>query len=139
MELRTLVDTYAAALDDGDFERWASLFVAEGEFVGFPSQDESRSPAVDFRGREELVRGIAEVLDVYERTFHFVGNHICEVNGRLGTGETYCLAHHLFEENGEDMDRVLLLRYTDEYVRRPDGWRFRSRRAHTQWTELRAI
>jgi SnoaL-like domain len=139
LELRTLVDTYATALDDRDFERWTSLFMRDGEFIGFASHDESAPPTVDFRGHQELRGGIAQVLDAYERTFHFVGNHICEVTHDTAVGETYCLAHHLRQQDGTSVDHLMLLRYTDKYVHTPGGWRFASRRAHQQWSEVRAV
>ncbi len=31
----------------------------------------------------------------YDKTFHFVGNHHCVLDGDKATGEVYCTAHHL--------------------------------------------
>ena len=46
-----------------------------------------------------------KLLASYSTTFHLMANHTCEVDGDLGSGEVYCLAHHLTEEGAEGETR----------------------------------
>jgi SnoaL-like domain len=37
----------------------------------------------------------------YEKTQHFNGQSTVWLGGERATGESYCIAHHLFTEDGE--------------------------------------
>ncbi|HMC69221.1 MAG TPA: nuclear transport factor 2 family protein, partial [Mycobacteriales bacterium] len=65
----------------------------------------------------------------------FVANHRCDVQGDTATGETYCIAHHV---KGTD-DFVMHIRYEDQYVRTPDGWRMKQRDLRLLWTSNEVV
>jgi hypothetical protein len=54
------------------------------------------------------------------------------------TGESYCIAHHLYEVDGQ---RTLMKAYTcylDQFARQSDGsWLFAERKLMVDWTETR--
>ena len=51
-------------------------------------------------GREALTP-VFQDLNRYQATQHFNGQSTIELDGDRATGESYCIAHHLFTENGE--------------------------------------
>jgi hypothetical protein len=57
--------------------------------------------------------------------------------GDHATGESYCIAHHLFTEDGERKLMVAWLRYVDTFVRAGDAWLFAERNLFVDWTETR--
>jgi hypothetical protein len=49
------------------------------------------------------------------------------VDGERATGESYCIAHHLFSEEGERKLMVAWLRYRDTFVKVGNTWLFGER------------
>jgi hypothetical protein len=74
---------------------------------------------------------------------HFVvymegqGSSTITLDGDHATGESYCIAHHLFTEDGERKLMVAWLRYVDTFVRAGDAWLFAERNLFVDWTETR--
>jgi ketosteroid isomerase-like protein len=129
--LRELVDAYALAADRRDDDAFVALFTDEATLtIGQPG-----APAATFAGAEGL-RAATAPLDAYQATMHFVGNHVCEVDGAAATGTTYCLANHLVPA-GEGVENLrMVIRYDDRYARGSDGaWRFAARDLSILWTE----
>lgn len=136
--LRRLVDRYGTAVDSRDPEGFAELFEADAVLQVYYGP-ESAGPPAETRGRDRLAAIPTRLAGRFERTFHFVGNHVCTVEGDRATGETYCLAHHFNDGPMGGTDYVMVIRYEDTYRRAEDGlWRFSLRRVLTQWTETRA-
>ena len=53
------------------------------------------------------------------------------------TGESYCIAHHLFTDDGERKLMVAWLRYDDAFVKVDGAWLFAERNLYVDWTETR--
>ncbi len=134
LELRTLVDRYAAAVDARDADAFAALFAPGAVLAVYETED--GEPVVEYRGHDAL-RDVMDLLRTFSTTFHLMANHLCETAGGAGTGEVYCMAHHLTEDAGGATDLVMYIRYRDAYARTQDGWRFVRRDVLRQWTEER--
>lgn len=133
VQLRALVDEYARRTDAYDYEGWADLFTEDGTFSGVDPGEAEASSGV--RGRAALV-DVVRANDQFERTFHAVHNHLCEIDGDRATGVTYCSAHHLVAGgDGRPESLVMLIRYHDAYVVVDGAWRFADRRAEITWVE----
>jgi len=135
LELRQLVDAYAAAVDDGDGAAMAALFVPDGALLVYEAGSDELS--YSYRGPAELETVALEMERLYERTFHFVGNFVCTIDGDRATGTPYCVAQHLRDDGRGPQIVVMPVRYRDTYVRTPDGWRFEERICTVQWRERR--
>jgi hypothetical protein len=137
LALRHLVETYAHCVDRRDAALLDSLFVDDAELMIF-DDTAATEPSRTLRGRDELAR-ITRSVQRYVATTHFVGNHLVELEGDTATGETYCLAHHIYDDGSER--RVLLwsIRYLDRYVRDKGTWRFAQRRLLVDWQDDRPI
>jgi ketosteroid isomerase-like protein len=135
--LRRLVDGYARAVDRGDADGFRELFEPDAILQVFYG-GEADGPTSESRGHARLGEIPTRVQTRYDRTFHFVGNHLCNVEGDAATGEAYCLAHHLTRSPQGGTDYVMHIRYQDTYRRRPgQSWRIVHRKVLVDWTELR--
>jgi predicted TIM-barrel fold metal-dependent hydrolase len=59
--------------------------------------------------------------------------------GRRGTGEAYCLAHHITVDGRQRRLMVASLRYLDTFVKMDGAWLFSERRLYVDWLEERAL
>ena len=151
--LRALLQDYAAAADDRDGVRYAELFEPDGTLVA-PNYPDDLRPVKVLSGRETL-RRVPDALRRYERTFHQVTNARFTIEGDRASGEVQCTAHHLLAAGGGSptpgaragagadgppwIDHVWFIRYRDDYVRAPGGWRFARRVLELQWVEEHAV
>ncbi|HQV58419.1 MAG TPA: nuclear transport factor 2 family protein [Ilumatobacteraceae bacterium] len=135
--LRHLAETYAAAVDRGDAERFISAFHPDAALYTYSSADHE-TPQGSRIGHEQLAK-IPGMLRRYTRTFHMLGQSTYDIGPDRATGEVYCLAHHLtVRDDGTANDHVMLIRYQDDYEPNAEGeWKIRQRRVVVDWTEQR--
>jgi hypothetical protein len=68
---------------------------------------------------------------------HFNGQSTIALDGDGATGETYCIAHHLFTDAAQRKLMVAWLRYGDTFVKVDGTWLFADRNLYVAWTETR--
>jgi hypothetical protein len=137
LAIRELVDAYAFCADTRDAEGQKALFTDDTRFVVYMAGE--GSPATDdLRGRESLTP-VFENLNTYEVTMHFNGQSTVALDGDRATGQTYCLAHHVYSVDAERKLMIAALRYQDAFVRAEGTWRFAERRLYVRWTEIRTL
>ena len=138
LAIRELVDAYAHCADRRDAKGQMSLFTADAHFVVYMNAKDA-APAQDLHSREALAPVFAE-LNKYDATTHFVGQStIFTLTGDRGTGEAYCLAHHVTADGGKRRLMVASLRYLDTFVKMDGAWLFAERRLYVDWLEERAL
>jgi hypothetical protein len=153
LELRGLSTSYAAAVDFRDGDRFAALFVEEGELV-VPDYPADLRPVITRSGYEQLSR-IPQALGHYRCTFHQMSNHEFSIDGDTANGNVRCVAHHLSaateapamppavaavpEAPSGGSDFIWYIRYSDDYRRVDNGWKFARRSVHLQWVEERPV
>jgi SnoaL-like protein len=76
-------------------------------------------------------------LGRYQATMHFNGQSTVRLDGDRATGESYCIAHHLFTDDGGRKLMVAWLRYADVIVKLDGAWLFAERSLYVDWTETR--
>jgi hypothetical protein len=136
LEIQDLAATYARGVDRRDFELLEGVFTPDARLAvhyGDPAKVEPRN---EMRGVAQIMKGMRTILR-YRATTHFVGNQTVRIEGDQARGETYCLAHHIHEENGRWLDYVMSIRYADHCVRRDGQWKFAERVLAVDWTEDR--
>jgi len=133
LAIRELVDAYAHRADRRDAKGQKALFTEDTRFVVYMA-GEGTEPTDDLRGREALTP-VFENLNAYEVTTHFNGQSTVALDGDRATGETYCLAHHVYSTDGERELMVASLRYRDTFVKAGGAWRFGERRLYVDWTQ----
>jgi ketosteroid isomerase-like protein len=135
LAIRELVDAYAHCADRRDADRQKSLFTEDTQFVVY-MEGQGSEPTQVLDGREALTP-VFDDLNRYEATMHFNGQSTIALDGDRATGESYCIAHHLFTEDGERKLMVAWLRYGDIFVKVEGGWLFAERNLYVDWTETR--
>jgi ketosteroid isomerase-like protein len=135
LAIRALVDAYAHCADRRDADGQKSLFTEDTHFVVY-MDGQGSEPTQVLDGREALTP-VFDDLNRYQATMHFNGQSTIALDGGGATGESYCIAHHLFTEDGERKLMVAWLRYGDTFVRVDGDWLFAERNLYVDWTETR--
>ena len=137
LAIRELIDAYAHCADRRDVDGQRALFTSDTRFVVYMG-GEGTEPTDDLHGRESLTP-VFENLNAYEATTHFNGQSTIVLDGDRATGESYCLAHHIYSADGERKLMIASLRYRDTFVKEDAAWRFGERRLYVDWTETRTV
>jgi hypothetical protein len=135
LAIRELFDDYAHCADRRDADGQKALFTADTRFVVY-MEGPGTDPSQVVEGREGLTP-IFEDLNRYQATMHFNGQSTVELDGDRATGESYCIAHHLYTEADTRMLMVAWLRYLDVFVKVDGAWLFAERELIVEWTETR--
>src|SRR5260370_10540880 len=112
LAIRELIEAYAHCADRRDAKGQMALFTANTHFVVYMNAKDP-TPSQEFHSRETLAPVFAE-LNKYDATTHFVGQStIFTLADNRGTGETYCLAHHVTVDGEKRRFMIASLRYLD--------------------------
>jgi hypothetical protein len=137
LAIRELVDAYAHCADRRDAEGQKGLFTEDTHFVVY-MEGEGTEPTQDLRSREELTP-VFDALNQYEVTMHFNGQNSVTIEGDRASGEAYCIAHHVFAEDGERKIMVAYLRYLDAFVKQGGTWLFAERNLFLEFSDTRTL
>ena len=138
LAIRELVEAYAHCADRRDAKSQMSLFTADTHFVVFMNA-RNLKPSQELHSREALAPVFAD-LNKYDATMHFVGQStILSLTADRGTGEAYCLAHHLTVDGGKRRLMIAALRYLDTVVKIDGAWFFAERLLYVEWLEERSL
>jgi ketosteroid isomerase-like protein len=138
LAIRELVEAYAHCADRRDAKAQMSLFTPDTHFVVYMNAKDP-TPSQELHSREALAP-VFEDLNKYDATTHFVGQStIFTLTSDRGTGEAYCLAHHVTVEGGKRRLMVASLRYLDTFVKSDSAWLFSERLLYVDWVEERAL
>ncbi len=138
LAIRELVEAYAHCADRRDANGQMSLFTADTHFVVYMNAKDPK-PSQELHSRESLAPVFAD-LNKYAATMHFVGQStILSLTADRGTGEAYCLAHHLTVDGGKRSLMIAALRYFDTFVKQEGAWLFEERKLFVDWIEERIL
>jgi hypothetical protein len=138
LAIRELVEAYAHCADRRDANGQMSLFTADTHFVVYMNAKDP-TPSQELHSRDALAPVFAE-LNKYVATTHFLGQStIFALTDHRGTGETYCLAHHVTVDGGKRQLMIASLRYLDAFVKINGAWLFAERRLYVDWVEQRTL
>lgn len=135
LAIRGLVDAYAHCADRRDAHGQKSLFTEDTHLVVY-MDGQGADPTQILDGREALTP-VFDDLNRYQATMHFNGQSTIALDGDRATGESYCIAHHRFTDDGERKLMVAWLRYGDTFVKVDGDWLFAERNLYVDWTETR--
>ncbi|HEU5265405.1 MAG TPA: nuclear transport factor 2 family protein [Jatrophihabitans sp.] len=117
---------YSRGVDRFDFEAVRSCYWPDGtddhgSFVG---------------GVDDFIVFVEKSLNRFERTAHFLGNMLIDVDldGGVARAETYAVAFHRYQDaDGTPTDMWAGLRYVDRFERRAGEWRIHRRVCAFDW------
>ena len=138
LAIRELVEAYAHCADRRDAKGQMALFTADTHFVVYMNARDPK-PSQELNSREALAPVFAD-LNQYDATMHFVGQStIFSLGLDKGTGEAYCLAHHLTIDGAKRKLMIAALRYYDTFVKQDGTWLFAERKLYVDWIEERIL
>ena len=139
LAIRELVEAYAHCADRRDAKGQMALFTEDTHFVVYINAKDP-TPSQELHSSEALAPVFAD-LNKYAATMHFIGQStVLSLTADQGTGETYCLAHHLTVVNGGARQLMIAaLRYDDTFVKIDGAWLFAERRLYVDWLEQRVM
>jgi hypothetical protein len=134
--LRDLSTRYAAGVDRRNRDYFLGAFHPDATMlVDRPGSDQPHP----LHGHQEIGR-VVEWIAAYPKTFHLLGQSQYDVSESAAVGEVYCQANHYASTDQGDVNRVMHIRYQDEYRPGADGtWRIGLRQVVVDWTETRPI
>jgi ketosteroid isomerase-like protein len=135
LAIRELFDAYAHCADRRDAKGQMALFTPDTRFLVYMDRG-SDQPTQELNGRESLAP-VFDQLNTYQATMHFNGQSTVVLDGDRAAGESYCIAHHLYEADGQRTLMVAHIRYIDEFVKQNGRWLFAERKLMVDWTETR--
>jgi hypothetical protein len=132
LAIRELVEAYAHCADRRDAKGQMSLFTADTHFVVYMNAKDP-TPSQELHAREALAPVFAD-LNQYAATMHFLGQTtILTLSGDRGTGESYCMPHHLTIDGKNQRLMIAALRYVDTFVKMDGIWLFAERTVVHRW------
>ncbi|SPA54556.1 nuclear transport factor 2 family protein [Cupriavidus taiwanensis] len=123
--IHALTCRYAQAVDRRDFPSLAELFSPDAWLSG---------PGFRLDGAQAIVDGMA-ALGQYRATQHHLHQQTVVLAGDAATAETYCVANHLYEQDGVQRKLDWGIRYQDRLERWQGRWRFAARELVVDWTQ----
>jgi hypothetical protein len=137
LAIRELIEAYARCADHRDAKGQMSLFTSDTHFVVYMNARDPKA-SQELNSREALAPVFAD-LNKYAATMHFVGQStILSLTDDRGTGEAYCLAHHLTVEGDKRRLMIAALRYY-AFVKMDGSWMFAERLLYVDWIEERVV
>ena len=138
LAIRELVEAYAHCADRRDAKGQMALFTADTHFVVYMNSKDPK-PSQELHSREALAPVFAD-LNKYAATMHFLGQTtVLTLTSDRGTGETYCMPHHLTVEGDRRKLMIAALRYYDTFVKMDGAWLFAERLLYVDWIEERVV
>src|SRR4029077_1370148 len=138
LAIRELIEAYAYCADRRDGNRQMALFTSDTHFVVYMNAKDPK-PSQELNSREALAPVFAD-LNKYAATMHFLGQTtILTLTNERGTGETYCMPHHLTVDGGKRSLMIAALRYYDTFVKQDGAWLFADGLLYVDWIEERVL
>ena len=139
LALTDLVHLYAAAVDDRRFDDVIQLFTDTAE-LRLPDPPRILEPVRRFNGHDGVRSAMAALAGVARTEHAIVGEVYAEgTEANYALGRITCVAHHWSHSDEEATDLVWHLRYDDEYLLSPSGWRIHGRALTINAIETRPI
>lgn len=130
------VTRYFTAIDRRDFALLREVFTPDVDAVYEGVQVAGGIDALlAFVTGTSEIRLPVDVVDL-QLSMHLIGNHVVVVEGDVARAESYALAHLVDRPPSGTRMRTRGLRYQDELVRTPQGWRIRRREHLCDWMRL---
>ena len=121
----TLAIKYAQFVDDRQFERMREIMVDNFTQSG---------PGFAANSLDEFITNL-QVLNNYSTTFHLVGNQYGDWQNDLYRGETWSVASHIYEKDGQQRKLDMGIRYQDVIETEGTNFKYLSLDMVIVWTQ----
>ena len=90
-EAKKVIYQYAEIVDSRSFDQLDSIMWSDFSMTG----------GYELNGIEGFMGAMDYLVSTYTKTMHLIGNIDGSWDGDIYKGKTYCIASHIFEENGQ--------------------------------------
>jgi hypothetical protein len=136
--IRELVDRYAHFADRRRPVDQAGVFTPDGTVVLYEGDPNVTGPVQTVTGREQLAETFSGLIARYDATTYLNGQStIVSTGPATATGETYCVAFHVFHEGSQRMLLTMSIRYLDSFAKVDGSWLIAERKLIFDWTDRR--
>lgn len=112
--LQDVMTTYAAAVDDRDYELYRSIFTEDVHIVGFGQ--------TEFDNLDDWFEWWKPAIDNYGPTQHMLSPMLATIDGDSASTRSDVRAHHYLKDK-PDTTVTLWATYKTDMVRRESGWK----------------
>jgi len=127
--IQDLLVRYAHCVDRRDLDAVAACFTPDAAYSGSLGEGTIQEALIALRDR----------MGRYESTMHLLGNQLIEIDGDRARSETYAIAHHRINNDGDRRSLAVGVRYEDELIRRDGRWLICARVVHMEWERDDAV
>ena len=122
---RLLAARYALFVDNKEYARMREIMAEDFTQKG---------PGFGAGNLDEFIANLS-ALDQYSATLHMVGQQVGDWHNAVYTGETWCVASHIYEREGTLRKLDMGIRYHDLIEESQGAFRYRSRDLNVVWTQ----
>jgi 3-phenylpropionate/cinnamic acid dioxygenase small subunit len=128
-QIEQILYLYARAIDQKDWKALERVFTPDARIhYALERGAELRFP--------ELGPWLARSMTIFKATQHVISNPLVEVQGDTASSTAYLIASHVqVRQDGSESVTREGGRYTDTWLRRPEGWRIATRRLERIWVD----
>jgi uncharacterized protein (TIGR02246 family) len=133
-EITDLIVQYAAGVDTQDYERLIACFAPDGQMVSALGVKDGIDAIRAAMAPEALAKERPANSGLrFDQSTHQMSNMIITLDGDTAHGESAAVVFMIGPLDGQRVMAVRGVRYIDEFVRRPEGWRIRRREHIADW------
>ena len=124
-----LIYQYAELIDTRSFNELETIMWEDFKMTG----------GYEINGLSEFLGAMQQLASTYEVTMHFIGNIDGNWSNNIYKGKTYCVASHIYSENGTKKKLDMGIVYEDTIVKKNELMKFSERKFNLIWSNVEEI
>ena len=124
-----LIYQYAELIDTRSFNELETIMWEDFKMTG----------GYEINGLSEFLGAMQQLASTYEVTMHFIGNIDGNWSNNIYKGKTYCVASHIYSEDGTKKKLDMGIVYEDTIVKKNELMKFSERKFNLIWSKVEEI
>ena len=124
-----LIYQYAELIDTRSFNELETIMWEDFKMTG----------GYEINGLSEFLGAMQQLASTYEVTMHFIGNIDGNWSNNIYKGKTYCVASHIYSEDGTKKKLDMGIVYEDTIVKKNELMKFSERKFNLIWSNVEEI
>ena len=124
-----LIYQYAELIDTRSFNELETIMWEDFKMTG----------GYEINGLSEFLGAMQQLASTYEVTMHFIGNIDGNWSNNIYKGKTYCVASHIYSENGTKKKLDMGIVYEDTILKKNELMKFSERKFNLIWSNVEEI
>jgi len=129
--LKELVDKVSIFGDKKDFQKQAQLFSKNAVSETFADG----IVILKLKRRKEIAEAFSKFLKNFDTVYHSNSQQVVNIEGDMASAISYCQVTLIGNENGQKMKTKIGVVYSDNFVRKNNGWLIEKRIGDFVWQE----